>query len=889
MELPFKVLIEAAGFRSNDALAKEIKRKWKDGRSRNHRSLAIRIGELERGSSLWWKKNWGAAETLAILLRIKVEDLFASNSLIDFPDFPALRPFDPLHEKPCAIGTCVSVTDGFQFDWLHTPKKGDQEIGAYLAEAKPVWITAAPGVGKTFVAQYHRIRQSARVVEVDHLSEAIRILNDFVPTILDVRSPEGEEDRRMLELLRHRGRLMILAPFSIEHLRVEQEKNEPDKVLVGWKEYEWRAEPEWQSSFVDWILNRIEGRTRLTKDAFLSWIRKPENDVARFWSPADVLSLCGLMHGKGSDIADASTPKFVEEWLGQFLLRHADDPSETPHWLKHSGAAVVRAIARGRMKNVTFSWSSGLTFEEWEQLLTSEAQGQVAIGKRRVDEASSLMVRNSIGSPREAVHRLLATRLLRSQGKDLLEFHPRWLAEPWARESVSEAFTDELPATWGRWAVDEGRREIVDRQLDRLGEEDVQRLIDRVVQMYDPADLGYLGAVESLFSAAARRLQSGWRPVPDRVIPLATLQMGQWVESEERPDDLPIPLTRRSQTHLGSRASWVADCWVWSLRVEAPNAGIEDRYRWLFPGWSCPLIEMSPPWLSHLMYAALFREERGLRALDRLVDFTPEILDRCPNNYTQGLVHNPLIAMSIVLDLRPPRFHLLPEDAQFMVGDARVARYLLRKIERLGPDARRSLAYRLWGALTRSGAGATSAVGALVSQPSLRNFILGQLSPDAFEAALDLKNAEDLLAFLPVLPNELRGVTLKWFLKHRRNFFPQALWQPALKDYEGPGIVDVLEELATDPGYADSARKRLWRLDPKRALTLLERTQGRAEGEVLNWFRGSPSNQLPNLISFLEQRWEGPMTPRIRDWLHERFPDAGGGPLADRIHRLLNR
>jgi len=887
--VPFD-LLRIVRAKSKLELAGRIRKKWLDLAPRDRDvvptaiSISNRLGDLEREKSGWWESDDRPAARQAFeqVTGVSFRDLPLARDVILSPDFPRLRAFRPHDEAPLALGTA---------DWFTPPGPADRR-----------WIVTPPGAGRSFAVQWHRVCESARATEVARLGDASEVFDVDAPIVIGVDGPDADGDAGALARLDARGAVLVIAPFAPPRspegpLGPGHEPSSETSSRPGWSIEEWRPAPNWREAFVHWIASRIDDReTLLDADQLAGWLDRVDARCETFTTPGDIVALCAFAHESG-------VPSFRRDVADRFLrariAQESNQGREGGTWLRAWGADVVRALVNSRLERVDLPLWGPLDRGSLADLLPADLAPR-ALTESEIDElldrkrTPKTEARNKLRrcSAPEAIELLTSARLLRAQGTGL-SLHPRWVGLGFARARVRREVAEGSPATWGRWAVDPERRELVDAELDDVAVAGLVRVSEHVVRDFDRTSLGAVGAVEATFAAMGRRLGPRVRG-PDALQSLWKIQHSLLTTRYTNG----VSLAPRTRPGFEAGGEWVACCWSWSLY--GPKAKVDDSEGWLFPGWCdpslagmAPLAQISvgePGWTGRESRFEMARLRRLQPPFRQLLEMSFEVVARCEDPMLPERVPSVLIpAVLLAAHRRTPTWSPSAEHVFHVAGSLWGGEYLAERATALAPDDRVAVAQTLWSALLGERKGAVYALDRIRQSPPLLAFAGEYLSAEDFAQALSPDDVPALHRLLD-LPMKFRLPLVRNALQHRPDqigLLHDVLdrgWSGSRGASRAGAENAPWIELLADMGRPTWIyRQALWNVAPERALA---RTLSAdlTDSTAADWFHGAPTRLHATLLDHLA-RGPRPLPEWAVLWLRRRVLDAGAG--AERAYALL--
>lgn len=868
MAVPIDELRKRAGFRSRDALAQRVVELWRDPKQR-HRSIGIKLAELAKGKKVWWQGRPEAAKALAQALDVELEELQLSDligdSIFAFSDFPLARGFDARGELPCPLGN---------EEWF-------APIGS---EAR--WIHAPPGTGRSFTAHVHRYRHGTRTVRVSTLSDALSSIGKSGPLLIEVERPDDKDWAAEQQLLT-RGSVLVIAPFPCWRIRNPAPPQAPGPGKESFISFtgDFRPEPpvakpldwsavlswvprqNWREQFVRWLCERVPAGVHFNLDDMLRWFEQEDPEARLFETPGDLVPLCAFAHEQGRAWRRQTRGSFSTQWLDSRLASKDAAPAIQQVWLRNQGRAALHSLVRGWFLSPE-PWLEPLAKSRWLEFLPPELCRVTPLAVERqltqlleLPKRQQALKRDELLStfatphPEDAFQHLTFAGFFQHEGGELWNFRYAWLANLMAQELIESTLLAGSSEQWGRWAVQPEKRDMLDALLDEIPETALLSLIDRTVKEFRLSSLGTIGAVETLFSAVARRLRQGARFPAARVLPLWELQK---VSLGQRSDTgLHLPLTRPDVQ--GELTGWLELCWLWSFHVEAP-ACMPEGLEWIFPGWTRPTLAKAPYWLGSRRESPVLMN-LAIRAVERCAD---RVLPR----------QLPYVLLPACFLAAAQRGWKLTQDHLVsLLRSSELSGFLFQKLEPSAPAVLQELAGRLWTACL---AGNVHYAHEDPSSP-LRRFLDKNLTWGHFRASLTDERLSEFAKSPRSIPPHLHHFVMQEAIRRWPKFGFDLLSERTLLD------ANTLELLLRHHEHKWQVIQVFWKRHPDRASVLAQEALNCGAPETHSWFSEAPAQQIPWLLELMEAQ-ALPLAPWVHQWVAWKLPQAGR--LAERFHAL---
>ncbi|WP_437905329.1 hypothetical protein WME95_44695 [Sorangium sp. So ce327] len=831
--------------------------------------LANKIRDLMSGKNEgWWAKRTLLLELIAADLGYELAELLggplALKHALVFPEAPSLKPLGA-QDEPCRLG---------RSGWLL--HQAVAELGGPDTQR---WLLAPPGAGKTLVLRYLKQRHDREfsVVAAPTLEAATESVSSQLPLVVEIEVRDDRSDPAALQAFARRSTpTVIMAPFVPASSETSNRYFGPGQrrpprsflhgALPGWRIVEAELPAGWRERMIHWVDGRLEesaGDSKFDEQELLTWLAERDPDEVLIKTPGDLLALCAEVHLHGVD--DADLREMAERWTSRVLAQPAAEASDARVWCRRVGAETFRRLARARVMG-SVPLDRGLTPRAWEDV---------------VPAASTPGSADGCGAGVAVAH-LRELGLLRGAEDGALQLYPRWVMAGHAIEGVRDALEAESVESWGRLPVDASRRWIVDASLDGLSLAGFCTVVKEVLRHAEERDtLAVAGAIETVFSAAARRLaECAARLKPrerERWQRLAELQ-ARFLLLDQSYGERPLPITRY---HIDE---WIADAWTFSLRLPCPPSWPEDRLVREFPGWASSLrVEqldtMDLPWTHD-------RGEYGgpevSRAARRVAEMASEILRRCVDKESPEKLSTILVPG--LIEVAPEKKWMVrPEHVRALRGSWEQS-FL---VERLGATPRRDvMVERLWsGAVALAGDVASAIEEMTPGHAELLGFLLDHVPEPLFDETLaqrGFKTSAKAFARLP--PRLRRTALLRWARPStgRPPSFADAREMTAAFTHDD---LDVLLELTTDTEANLAAELAIvvWRLSPQRAREETALAVQHHRPSAKSWFWAAPRSETPRLAVLAGELDEN--AAWLLRWARARLAD--GGDEADSLYRIV--
>lgn len=849
-------------FNSYGHIAQELIKKYPDAHSsKNIRSLAAKISELDRGQRTWWANHPASAIGLAELLQVSREDLGlheqALNSHMFVLDaFTELPPLDLKHGRPWHLATAQ----------LALPQRDPRErsiptLEHWLAPAQWIqrppydmnWLYVEDDLEREILSKSLAAAGHFEVVHAETLADAGSRLQIQKPVIISVLGDGGDEDMAALARRPEHAGVLIIAPFmlpirketsSAEYFGWEQrssnrqERNRFQFDLPGrsasLKRWTWTLLPDWRIQLlklVDAHINQHNVDSLFSEQRITEWLKAFDPSGVWFCTTRDLLHLCRMGHYRGTKLPGTSDVNAGKQFAMSLLQK------ETPF----SGMQLTQ-LAKLRWQRGDLPWKGALPLETWLALApggmataTRKDLNAIALAQNepaRLQAAAQLAMRLEAGNP----ERLCASGLLKQERRGYFEFQHRALANLAIRDYLIHQITHETVDTWAVTCFEEQRRSMLDAALDAVSLADLINVAEKLDLTTQDSAMN-IGASEALFMAVARKIAKG-EEFPSSYItaltPLAQCVVGR-LDFTQREWLLPKPWSRPSVSQ-DEQIEWVSACWAWSL---LPEIRMNISEEWLFPGW-CTSLGEAPSWLSSLW------PDLNCEQLPHAWTNFFSIADEWVKDLSQPVVDAPrLLKIALLGKAARGAWSAEPswwQDLTDFVHEAWIFESLLKRINFNNPD----VAVRLWPSFLVS---ERTSSDDLARYSPVRRWLLEQLNP---ANGLNSLTNDDLLYLAKIpesLPPEFRAPLLSSLMTEVSEM--EYYDQPQFLKRFGPSAVPSLVSYLENDVMVDAAIECLWDWHPETAVALLRKKTPLSATTLCDLVLSCPEDYLAAAIELL--------------------------------------
>ncbi|MDD2977119.1 hypothetical protein [Aquabacterium sp.] len=613
MDKRFAEAIRRAGFTSNDSLARALKEKSPDAfQGVEPRSLGVKLGELGRGVSTWWRGRSDRLAALSELTGFDAGELVAALAQRDrgrwsFPEFSTLAPLDLLDELPADLGTWhqinSKITHGDLEDWMQRASPPSRRPHRLHPLEGIKWLTVPPGCGRGLLLAQFQAVGSVDVVVAETLEDAVAMATGGRPLVIAPRRAVKQDDLEALMRLNPERPVLVVSaracpiPTSSievallprwdwlvsgggERRRLALVKGNQGGLYDSGKidVFEWRPALDWRMRLIDWLEQRlaITGDTLFSRKGLGDWLQRFDPTSVWFSTPADLMALASLCHASGE--RKLPNPESVD--AGARLLHHLalmDSRTES----------LLQRLVERRWRDATHEWLSPLPWGDWQVLVELEPRTASDAGntkaRKKVPPALDLEVLRREGFLAADSQGFWAFAQLTQARLVLRDTLMRWVSEGdierWARPQIGDPL----------------RQAAVDSVLTAMPVPALKGSIKAVLNA-EHGSISALSAAEALFGAIAHKFGSGQEPyTPDlAVLPSMILRQHGAAGGYSWP-----PFTRPENEGDGGSLSWLLACWEWSLCAPPPPELPQSLVAW-FPGWLPRGDDASGDWYHQL-------------------------------------------------------------------------------------------------------------------------------------------------------------------------------------------------------------------------------------------------------------------------------------------------
>jgi len=850
-----KIAAERKNIKSYDALAHVLIAHDKNAfAGKAPRYWSKMIGELDRHDGGRWSKHSEAMQSLVDFLGLHLDDLELQRKTSRlvfvpavFPDFP---PLSLVHEDIWTIAAPTLTEENTLVQpsryqvrptldfWLKSSSHGTEP-------QRPQWLWVQDGVefnllaGKLDAVSRHRvlIRKCAQ----DALENNRDDVHYHRPLVLVLTDQQSPRDLELFLQHRHRAPLLVICRWDLPR-RDETPAEQPpgtDKAFQPWFErWVWVLSAGWKADLLEWIETRFHDKgvdeTLFSGDGVLKLLNQLDPGGQLFTCVEDVLALAQSVSQKG------------ERYVGDALKR--DDSSG--EWLRRLAGQdkyqqdLVENFVQARWNTWRLPWTGGLSCEDWKDLETEHFRFEVL-----------------------EMHAI-------AQSTGGYDFRRPLVARLLLRDYLIHQLKKGNTVAWLPACYDEERLAMLDAALDALTTAQLEQVARRISPSL--AQREYLGAAETLFAAAGRRLRKGGAIGVSLAALLAIV-----VPRLHKVQEAYLPVSR-SVAPPGAQIEWISVCWAWSLHYGPPSLFPPS---WQFPGWHKELPPFPQFMTSFGASYSLYNWEREPLHMSNFLSVAKTWVARRSAMPQHG-EEPPVLICARIAHATERRNAIDPGWWYAVIGNPGAEQALLDIVQTNGPPDRQT-AFAWWPSLVSfRGREAKSTswsgqyhLGSFSRDRSefcysiLLGWVMRQLESHA-ENALSLLDEQDLarLAYQPaILPIPFRRALLTRLARNPDFRLPD-FEVPGFLARFGPEIGDVVTLLLDHPQLGIFAAAYVWQWASGEAKSLLNRPLSLVATQ--NLFKEAPPHALTASLIALREHPNLLPPAALAQWARERLPDA---------------
>lgn len=855
----------------------------KPGKDKNVaiRSLGVKIGELNRGESRWWRTREAQTNCLSELLDIDRDELGLDQktgqnflALSAFPDCP---PLDLMREDGWDIARSELLSEDYPqinepfASALYTKPTLDAWLspqGSPYPSKKVEWLYVPDVTEYRLLTRKQEARGRHQFASHNSLSDAIdkdiNLVRNQKPLILAIHEKSEADDLKALISYRQGAPLLVISLSPLPDLWTEEEnKNaeQPDdgKTKIKLSDVNtWilTLKPDWRTQLLQWLEQRMRNLPNTLFSSKGAQICLDKLDPSGKWlsSVEDVLMLCQAVSDIGENKLKDSVARDDKQLVS--LLFNRDKSS--------LGSTILEQLIKRRWESWGLSWEGELNLEIWSDMTRDLCQFETIV-------INKLVIRGMDGF--DFQHSTLIRLLLRSQ--------------------LIAAFNKGDLAAWAPACFDNQRRPFVDAVLDAMNIDQMKQIAAQLIEA--PTSAATIGAGEALFAAIGRRIikkeDIDGRIIRDEDISRELLMLADHVLKQLTWDNGMLWPYSRPLTSTAQQLEWICVCWAWSL---APSPGMNLPPNWLFPGWYPELPQTMPEWLNSFD-RNFFNQDMTIPMRDFLSVVTrwlahhetPPTFEKMPPLFNAGL-----LALAAA-----DQWPASPDWWWGLFGNRNAEQTLLHQVEVFLKLVSTRTALAWWPSLVKHQRKKFSnqPKGSMyytrnwneLGYSELLSWVMGEVAKCGEQAltGLDDDDKKSLMQYPAALPTSVKCQ----LLKSLANYFPEN-WQffEFINFFQHYGQ-ETAEELAGFLGkdeLGDEAARCLWKWAPRKAEPLLKKRDYNRKALRRLILAIPSSSAIGDAVALLRDDPALLSDKERRDWARRFLPDAR--QYAQDLLQLLN-
>ena len=836
------------GIKSLDQLARRLIEHAVDVSWPSARSLAVKLGRLNKRDGGWWLRRPEAIAALTDTLNCSREDLLlhepaACSDRFVFEDFPELPPLRLTTEDCCWLGKFHEVgraedqfTDDDEFPdavraWLGGASGA---LGGSAPRPGVIWLHFPAGTGADLFWTFLKGRSPYECREVESISRVADRLKQRMPLCLRVAESNPRPDWLALSQRHRESAVVVVASFAVagsdganDNFRGTWRGRNPGSDLNGvsiqrddhtmrldddLKNYEWRLVSGWQKTLIRWVDQRLpaSGGSQFDAKQLLAWLGRV-GGVRLFDSPRNLMALYRLVHHSGT----RNLPSVDDRQTGRALL----DMLETEDSALRS---TFVELVHDWFLDLNCRWNGPVSAATWRKMTLPPQKllESIAAEENPSERQRLLLEYENKGAVVERVG-LKGSRLLRHNYAGEVSLAPAPIATLLARDFVRECLLSAGAHEWGALCFDPDRFELIQNSLSLLSVEELVACSEQVNAITN-SSAALVGAQEAIFCAI------GGRELSNESFPEAFKRLGARVL--HRVVGPGRPLTEPWSIHPSLCRYWMNACWAWSIDVNRPDVEPDPTWSQYFPAW-CDFREESDVLGEDIDCLVTALDE--LSAVDaRCIELARRIVDRTSTDHVTAYgMFIPLLMAHSVRRHRP----INPSWWEAVLeGKKPLMRMLLTDEIQRTPAVATPLLLDLVSACTKKQCSETAFLYFMVafglSYRGLREAIFTQIGYDELLAALNAKETAFVAQFISLLPPDFASAFISKVGSDQTRL---AIWRKLDVSSMDPFPFDALVAWIDDEVDASIYARALWGVEPDRVLDVLTGQGNRTVKRVL--------------------------------------------------------
>lgn len=581
-------------FTSIDALARQIRATAPQLDWPQDRSLAVKIGAIDRGETQWWLSRPEQTQTLAELLGLPLADLGLAPApkkagfvFSEFPELPALILGE---ELACHLNEVVNKRDEDRTDELSEWLEGYRQGPVRNPMTGISWLEVTPGAGLSLLMAKFSALCRFDFVQVGHLHQLAERLQKPSPLVVSISQEPSYQDLIALATARRDKAILVIAPFAFEF-----ESNEPEtelysswefqktegaqravmllsdtRSLSGMKQLQMRLLRTWQTRLLNWVEERLKAYgvdTHFSAEGFMRWLETFKGLHVAVDTPGELLGICRFCHR----LPETQLPRASNIQAGSALLQCLLGANS-------SQAALAQILIARHYRESETVWGQSMALSQWGRLCAEypgdASQEELLLIARLPRLAEREQAARDLRATQDGrrVSSLIDCDLLTEQPDGTFQLRPRFVIDLIARDHMLQALVAGPVEAWAAIGYDARRRSVLETALACL---ELERLMPLAafLALASTEDPYAVSVSELLFYELAQRMREGV------VLESVFAHVSRHVASQ-----FSFQPQTRWVNGLADTLDWLSACWEWSLAMPKPDS--IWFLPWLFPGWA---------------------------------------------------------------------------------------------------------------------------------------------------------------------------------------------------------------------------------------------------------------------------------------------------------------
>ena len=579
-------------FTSIEAVARQVKAIAPELPWPQDRSLAVKIGAIDRGGRQWWLSRPDQSKILADAIGLPLADLglesAPSKASYTFPEFPELPALILGEEPACPLSEIVNDQGESRNDALDEWLEGYKQGPVRNPMAGITWLEVPPGTGLSLLVAKFSALCRFDFTRVRCLHELGDRLRKPSPLVVAISEQAAQQDLIALANAHRDTAILVIAPFAFAS------KEDDTDIYSSWEFQEAKGTQRsvmlltdarsfsrlnrlrvrlvktWQTRFLAWVEDRLDAYridSHFSANGVSRWLEPFKGLDVAIRTPGELLGVCRFCHR----LRETQLPRASDMQAGTALLQCLVDAN--PGQLALASLLIARCYRQSKKV-----WGLPMELREWgafcpeypgdasqEELMFIARLPHLSEREKAARELRAIQDSRRISG-------LIDCGLLAEQPDGQFQLMPRFVIDLIARDHMLLTFAMEPVEAWAILAYDTARRPVLETALACLSLNKLEPLAAFLASA--SVDNPYaIGVSELLFHELAQRLREGV------VLEPIFAHVARHVASHYALK----PLSHLS-SGLADNLDWLSSCWVWSLAVPTPDA--VWFIPWMFPGWS---------------------------------------------------------------------------------------------------------------------------------------------------------------------------------------------------------------------------------------------------------------------------------------------------------------